>query len=50
MSRLLALDQSSHITGYAVFEDAKLVQYGKFSVDDDDVGERLVKIRNKVQG
>ena len=48
MSRLLALDQSSHITGYAVFEDAKLVQYGKFSVDDDDVGERLVKIRNKV--
>lgn len=50
MSRLLALDQSSHITGYAVFENAKLVHYGKFSVDDDDVGERLVKIRNNVQG
>ena len=49
MSKLLALDQSSHITGYAVFENAKLVHYGKFSVNDDDVGERLVKIRNNVQ-
>lgn len=49
MSKLLALDQSSKVTGYAVFENAKLVKYGKFSVDDDDVGLRLVKIRQFVQ-
>lgn len=49
MSRLLALDQSSRISGYAVFENAKLIQYGKFSVDDEDIGLRLMKIRNNVQ-
>lgn len=48
MSKLLALDQSSRITGYAVFENAKLIHYGKFSVDDDDIGVRLLKIRQNV--
>lgn len=49
MSKLLALDQSSKITGYAIFDDDQLLTYGKFSLDDDDVGERLVKFRNKIQ-
>lgn len=49
MSRLLALDQSSRITGYAIFENAKLIHYGKFSVDDDDIGVRLMNIRGKVK-
>ena len=48
MSRLLALDQSSRITGYAIFENAKLIHYGKFTIDNDDFGERLLKIRKKV--
>lgn len=48
MSKLLALDQSSRITGYAIFENAKLIHYGKFSVDDDDIGVRLLKIRQNV--
>lgn len=48
MSKLLALDQSSRITGYAIFENAKLIHYGKFSVDDDDIGIRLLKIRQNV--
>lgn len=48
MRKVLALDQSSRITGYAIFENAKLVKYGKFSVDDDDIGVRLLKIRNNV--
>lgn len=48
MSKLLALDQSSRITGYAVFENAKLIDYGKFSVNDDDIGIRLLKIRQNV--
>lgn len=45
---LLALDQSSRITGYAVFEDGKLTKYDKFEFTDDDVGHRLTRIRNKV--
>lgn len=49
MSRLLALDQSSRITGYAIFENAKLIHYGKFSVDDEDIGVRLMNIRGKVK-
>lgn len=48
MSKFLALDQSSRITGYAVFENAKLIDYGKFSVNDDDIGIRLLKIRQNV--
>ena len=49
MSRLLALDQSSHITGYAVFNEGKLITYGKFNITDTDLGERLYKIRKKVK-
>ncbi len=46
--RLLALDQSSHITGYAVFEDGKLIQSGVFSLKSADLGERLFAYRNKI--
>ena len=49
MSRLLALDQSSRTSGYAIFEDGKLLTYGKFTYEDADFGVRLEKIRNKVQ-
>lgn len=46
--KLLAFDQSSQITGYAVFEDGALVQSGVFSFDDSAIGKRLAKIRKKV--
>ena len=46
--KLLAFDQSSQITGYAVFEDGALVQSGVFSFDDSAIGKRLTKIRKKV--
>ena len=49
MSKLLALDQSSHITGYAIFDSGKLIDYGKFSFEDGDIGVRLVKIRQAVE-
>ncbi len=49
MKKILALDQSSHITGYSIFEDSKLITYGKFSFDDDNLDQRLYKIRQKVQ-
>lgn len=45
---LLALDQASQTSGYSVFTDGKLTDYGKFTFDDSDVGARLTKIRNKV--
>ena len=43
--RLLALDQSSHITGFAVFEDGKLIAHDKFNLLSDDIGERLWQYR-----
>lgn len=47
--KLLALDQSSRITGYAIFEDGKLIDYNYFSFTNADLGKRLERIRNKVQ-
>ena len=46
--RLLALDQSSRVSGYAIFYDGKLEDYGKFELTDNDLGMRLLKIRQKV--
>ena len=46
--RLLALDQASAVSGYAIFEDGKLIKYGAFSVDDEKITVRLVKIKKYV--
>jgi Holliday junction resolvasome RuvABC endonuclease subunit len=46
--KLLALDQSSRITGWAIFYGEELVAHGKISVDDPDIGERLYKIKTQV--
>lgn len=45
MDNLLALDQASVTTGYAIFQDKKLVKYGKFTLDDPNVGTRLAVLR-----
>nr|DAM21779.1 MAG TPA: endonuclease [Caudoviricetes sp.] len=45
MSRLLALDQASKVTGWAIFEDGKLKSYGKISLDDPNTDIRLVQLR-----
>jgi hypothetical protein len=42
MSRLLALDQASKVTGWAIFEDGELKSYGKISLDDPNTDIRLV--------
>lgn len=47
--RILALDQSSRVSGYAIFDGDNLIDSGKFTVDDADIGVRLLKIRNKVK-
>ena len=51
MKKLLALDQSSRITGWAVFADGKLEKHGKFDAEahSSTIAERLNYIRNKVR-
>ena len=49
MSRLLALDQASKCTGWAIFEDGKLEKYGKISLDDPNTDIRLVQLRQDIQ-
>ena len=48
MNNILALDQASRTSGWAVFQDNQLFASGTFTYDDDDFSLRLVKIRNKV--
>ena len=48
IQNLLALDQASRTSGYAIFQEDQLIISGTFTFDDDDFATRLVKIRNKV--
>lgn len=50
MSKLLALDQSTRITGWSVFADGALQEYGKFDAENAgaDIGKRLTYIRTKI--
>ena len=47
MSKLLALDQSSQVTGYTVLDNGKIVKVSHFECSGD-LGDRLVKLRKKV--
>lgn len=49
MAKILAFDQASRTSGYSVFDNGKLISYGKFTYDDSDFGVRLYKIREKVK-
>ena len=49
MKRILALDQASRTTGWAVFEDKNLVTFGKFTATEEDIGERLYEISRHVE-
>ena len=46
--KLLALDQATRTTGYAVFNDGVPVVIGHFTITKDDFTDRLVEIRNTV--
>lgn len=49
MSRkILALDQASHITGYAIFNDTNLVTYGHINQNEQDIGKRLKGLRKRI--
>ena len=43
---LLALDQSTQTTGYAVFKDRELITVGHISPSGNDYMKRIVKTRN----
>ena len=46
--KILAIDQSSRCNGYAVFENEELLETGTFTLTQDDIGERLVELRNTI--
>lgn len=48
-TNLLALDQSSRITGYAVFKDGMLIKVGKFTLEDTNFSTRLFKFKKKIE-
>ncbi len=48
MANLLALDQSSHTTGYAIFKDGQPIKVSHFDAKGEDLGDRLEYIRNKI--
>lgn len=45
VKRTLALDQASKVTGYAIFDDTKLVKYGTFTTTAADDIERFAMVR-----
>ncbi len=46
--KILALDQASRITGYAIFDNKKLINSGLISLGDNHLGQRLVHLREEV--
>ena len=46
MTKILALDQASRITGWSVFIDGELKDWGHLTTEQDDVGKRLLEIHN----
>lgn len=39
--RVLALDQSTHVTGWSIYENNKLIKYGLYSVDYESEANRI---------
>ena len=48
MYNILALDQASRTSRFAIFRDGYLYTYGTFTFVDSDIGIRLNKIKQKV--
>ena len=43
--KILAIDQASSTSGWAIFDNKELVEYGKVVFDDDDFIYRISKLR-----
>jgi Holliday junction resolvasome RuvABC endonuclease subunit len=49
MRRVISLDQSSRVTGYAVFDNKQLIASGHFSIPaNKTMGQRLMSFINKM--
>lgn len=46
---LIALDESTTCTGYAVFDDGKLIKHGLFALKSKDVLERVSYIMEEIE-
>ncbi len=44
--KILAIDQASKISGWSVFENGELIEYGKVTFNDDDFILRVSKLRS----
>lgn len=48
-NRVLALDQATRCSGWAIFVNNRLIEYGKIVTEDPDMGNRLTYIRKQVE-
>ena len=44
LNRLIALDNATHITGWAIFDGNKLVSYGKYTVKTEETSDRILEM------
>jgi len=44
-NRILALDQASHVCGYSIYDDAKLITYGTFETKTSDEDTRIHEVK-----
>lgn len=42
--KILALDQSTRVTGWAIMEDHQLISFGHIAYEDDNIIKRIVKL------
>lgn len=49
MPNILALDQASRVSGWSVFINGELKDWGHLTTNQDDIGERLVEIHNFIK-
>lgn len=46
---ILALDQSTRISGWSVFEDKELKDFGHWTEISDSIGKRILNISNHIK-
>lgn len=46
VKRVLALDQATHVTGWAIFDGQKLIRYGTFTTNLKDETARISTVKN----
>lgn len=48
MDNILFLDQSSYCTGYSIYQNGQLIEYGHFNCSGNNLGARLVQVKTKI--